>query len=232
MDRALCSLEMETIACKRPPVTFQRKELFLGCTSGYHTDTPFVIMATSGPAVENAHQHFAEVEHLELTAACESVLEKVASYTKVTHLTLIFGSSKSRCSFEPHVTQVLSVLRLVHLSLTNFSEVKLSVIADQCPQLEFLGICACDVEDEQNTTGNFSNLENLRIGSDMKEHSFFKLLKSCPGLRELHLEKDELTTAFIAGSSPSFVQAHWIRASAAADTSHKQGWQMRCGYQE
>ncbi|KAH7940795.1 hypothetical protein HPB49_005829 [Dermacentor silvarum] len=207
MDGALSATETATMAFKCPPVAFHHKELVIGCTITHYTGTPLVIGATDGYAVEKAHQHFSEVEHLELTASCESVLEKVASYTKVTHLTLTFGSSKCRCSFEPHVTQVLSVLRLVHLSLTNFSEKKLSIIADQCPQLEFLGICACGVEDDKNTTGNFSNLENLRIGSDMKEHSFFKLLRSCPGLRELHLENDELTTAFIAGSSPSFVES-------------------------
>ncbi|XP_075554782.1 uncharacterized protein LOC142587560 [Dermacentor variabilis] len=199
---ALSAMETAATAIKRPPVPFQRKELFLGCTIVHPTGAPQVLVAKGCSATEKAHQHFAEVEHLELTARCESVLEKVARYTKVTHLTLIFGSSKSSCSFEPHVTKVLSVLHLVHLSLTNFSEVKLSVIANQCPQLEFLGICACGVEDE-NSSGNFANLEHLRIGSNMKERSFFNLLRSCPCLRELHLEKDDLTTAFVVGPSPS-----------------------------
>ncbi|KAL1419569.1 hypothetical protein MTO96_025307 [Rhipicephalus appendiculatus] len=37
----------------------------------------------------------------------------------------------------------------------------------------------------------------------MKEELFFKLLKSCPGLRELEIDKDELTTTFLVGPPES-----------------------------
>ncbi|XP_054928562.1 uncharacterized protein [Dermacentor andersoni] len=96
---ALSAMETAAAAIKRPPASFQRKELFLGCAIIHHTGAPQVLVAKGCSATEKAHQHFAEVEHLELSARCESVLEKVARYTKVTHLTLIFGSSKSTCSF-------------------------------------------------------------------------------------------------------------------------------------
>ncbi|KAH6926339.1 hypothetical protein HPB50_017412 [Hyalomma asiaticum] len=110
--------------------------------------------------------------------------------------------SKDKCSFDPHVTEVLSVLGLVHLSLTHFCKVRLSVIANLCPHLKFLAVRVCDIDEDDDTGATtFSNLEHLYIGSAMKEPSFFKLLSSCPGLRELELDKDELTTAFIAGPS-------------------------------
>ncbi|XP_075554780.1 uncharacterized protein LOC142587559 isoform X2 [Dermacentor variabilis] len=136
-----------------------------------------------------------------LSAACESAFQKVPSYTKVTHLSLAFNTAKPRCALEPHATELLSVLRLVQLSLTNFCDVKLSTIADQCPQLKSLRICACDIDDENPPIQGFPHLEYLRIVSDMKEHSFFMLLRSCPGLQDLHIGKHELTTAFVVGPS-------------------------------
>lgn len=138
---------------------------------------------------------------MQLSASCESAFEKVASYTKVTHLSLTMDTAKPRCAFKPHVTELLFVLRLVQLSLTNFSDVKLSTIASQCPQLKSLRISACDIDDENTPIEDFAHLEYLRIGSDMKEHAFFTLLRSCPNLQELHLVKVELTTAFVVGPS-------------------------------
>ncbi|KAL1419568.1 hypothetical protein MTO96_025306 [Rhipicephalus appendiculatus] len=90
----------------------------------------------SADAVEKARQYFPEAGHLELTAACECAIRKIASYTKVTHLSLFSAMPKNKSPFEPHVTEVLSVLQLVHLSLTHFCGVKLSVIAKLCPPAE------------------------------------------------------------------------------------------------
>lgn len=202
LDDALSTMEVgTTVGSVRLPAAFRHKELFLGCTFIHHTGIPLVVTAKSAAAVEKAHRYFAEAEHLELTASSESAIGKVASYTSVTHLSLISAMLKDKCSFEPHVTEVLSVLRLVHLSLTHFCKVRLSVIANLCPHLKFLAVRVCDIDEDDDTGATFFNLEHLYIGSVMKEPSFFKLLWSCPGLRELELDKDELTTAFIAGPS-------------------------------
>ncbi|XP_050037198.1 uncharacterized protein [Dermacentor andersoni] len=201
MDEALAPKTTVTMAGKCLPVAIKRRFLFLGCTTARDTGSPDTIIAKSDLDVQEAHRHFAEAEYLELSAKCESAFQKVASYTKVTHLSLAFDTAKPRCAFQPHATELLSVLRLVQLSLTNFCDVKLSTIADQCPQLKSLRICACDIDDESPPVQGFPHLEYLRIVSDMKEHSFFMLLRSCPGLRDLHIGKHELTTAFVVGPS-------------------------------
>ncbi|KAL1419567.1 hypothetical protein MTO96_025305 [Rhipicephalus appendiculatus] len=203
METALSAKKVVKVLPKRLPAPIRRKELFLGRTCIHYTGIPIELTAKSAVAVEKAHKHFPEAEHLELTAASESAIAKVASYTNVTHLSLFSALPKDKIPFEPHVTQVLSVLQLVHLSLTHFCGVKLSVIAKLCPQLKFLGIRVCGVDDEGDTAANFSSLEHLRVGSEMKEESFFKLLRSCPDLRELEIDKDELTTAFVAGPDES-----------------------------
>ncbi|KAH7972015.1 hypothetical protein HPB52_005046 [Rhipicephalus sanguineus] len=204
MEAALSSDAVVKAASKRLPVPFRRKELFLGSTFTHHTGILLVISTTSAEELEEAHRHFGEVEHLDLTAESESAIGKVASYTKVTHLSLVASLPKDKCSFEPHVTEVLSALRLVHLSLKRFCGVKLSVIANLCPHLKFLGISMCDVDGEEDVAADFPNLEHLRLGCAMKDESFFKLLRSCPGLRELDLEWDELTTAFVVGPPESY----------------------------
>ncbi|KAH7940796.1 hypothetical protein HPB49_005830 [Dermacentor silvarum] len=201
LDEVLAAMKTATVDFKRVPVAIKRRDLFLGSSTAYYTGSSRTITVKNDLAVEEAHRHFAEAEHLELSASCESALEKVASYAKVTHLSLAFDTAKPRCAFKPHVTKLLSVLRLVQLSLTNFCEVKLSTIAIQCPQLKTLRIFACDIDDENTPIEDFTHLEYLRISSDMKEDSFFTLLRSCPGLQELHLGKVELTTAFVVGPS-------------------------------
>ncbi|XP_037499301.2 uncharacterized protein LOC119373344 [Rhipicephalus sanguineus] len=203
MEAALSSNEVVKAASKRLPVPFRRKELFLGSTLTHHTGILLVMSTTSAEVVEKAHRHFGEVEHRDLTAESESAIGRVASYTKVTHLSLVSSLPKDKCSFEPHVTEVLSVLRLVHLSLKRFCGVKLSVIANLCPHLKFLGIFMCVVDGEEDAAADFPNLEHLHLDCAMKEGSFFKLLRSCPGLRELELEVDELTTAFVVGPPES-----------------------------
>ncbi|XP_075721630.1 uncharacterized protein LOC142764968 [Rhipicephalus microplus] len=188
---------------KRQPVPIQRKELFLGRTYILHTGMPLEFISKNATAVEKAHRHFPKAEHLELTAACEGAIAKVARYTKLTHLSLFSAMPREKSLFQPHVTQVLSALRLVHLSLAHFCGVGLSVIAELCPQLKFLSIRACDISDEEDMVTSFSNLEHMCVGSTMKKEFFFKLLRSCPGLRELEIDKDELTTAFVVGPDAS-----------------------------
>ncbi|KAL3195668.1 hypothetical protein MRX96_001795 [Rhipicephalus microplus] len=114
-------------------VPIQRKELFLGRTYILDTGIPLEFISKNATAVEKAHRHFPEAEHLELTAACEGAIANVASYTKLTHLSLFSAMPRDKSLLQPHVTQVLSALRLVHLSLAHFCGVRLSVIAELCP---------------------------------------------------------------------------------------------------
>ncbi|KAL1419570.1 hypothetical protein MTO96_025308 [Rhipicephalus appendiculatus] len=133
MDTALSVKKVITVAPKHPTTPIRRKALFLGRTCIHYTGIPLQLSAKSADAVEKAHQHFPEAEHIELTAACESAIRKVASYTKATHLSLFSTMPKDKSPFEPYVTEVLTVLRLVHLSLTHFCDVRLSAIAKLCP---------------------------------------------------------------------------------------------------
>lgn len=230
LDDALSAKEVgKTVGSVRLPAAFKRKELFLGCTFIHHTGIPLVVTAKSAAAVEKAHRHFAEAEYLELTASSESAVANVASYTSVTHLSLIFAMSKHKCSFDPHVTEVLSVLRLVHLSLTHFCKVRLPVIANLCPHLKFLAVRVCDIDEDDDTGATFSNLEHLYIGCAMKEPSFFKLLSSCPRLRELELDKDELTTAFIAGPSSFFGEPFRLEHVERLTLRTLTEWYNECG---
>ncbi|KAH6926340.1 hypothetical protein HPB50_017413 [Hyalomma asiaticum] len=66
LDDALPTKEVgKTVGSIRLPAAFRRKELFLGCTFIHHTGIPLVVTAKSAAAVEEAHRHFAEAEHLE-----------------------------------------------------------------------------------------------------------------------------------------------------------------------
>ncbi|KAH8029276.1 hypothetical protein HPB51_024701 [Rhipicephalus microplus] len=164
-----------------------------------------------------------------LTAACEGAIAKVASYTKLTHLSLFSAMPREKSLFQPHVTQVLSALRLVHLSLAHFSGVRLSVIAELCPQLKFLALRACDISDEEDMVTSFSNLEHMCVGSTMKKESFFKLSRSCPGLRELEIDKDELTTAFVVGPDASCGERPILERVVRLTLRTNTDWSDFCG---
>lgn len=69
MDAALSAKKVINIVPKRPPVPIRRKALFLGRTCIHYTGIPIQFTARSADAVEKAHQHFPEAEHLEVSEA-------------------------------------------------------------------------------------------------------------------------------------------------------------------
>ncbi|KAL1419571.1 hypothetical protein MTO96_025309 [Rhipicephalus appendiculatus] len=125
---------------------------------------------------------------IQLAAVSADAVEKSHQYfPEAEHLELT-----AEC--ESAIRKAASYTKVTHLSLFSAMPKNKSPFE---PHLKFLGMRACGIHDEEDIAANFSNLEHLRLGSAMKEASFFKLLKSCPGLRELEIDKDELTTAFV-----------------------------------
>ncbi|XP_075530344.1 uncharacterized protein LOC142563645 isoform X2 [Dermacentor variabilis] len=135
-----------------------------------------------------------------LTTTAERSLADAASFSNVTDLSLSFASLTSYGRFDPHVVDALSRLTLESLRLTNIGDVSVPAIAKRCRGLECLGLSECVVRDEEiDENTMFQCLRTLRIGRSMSEWMFFGLLRSCPGLAELQLYDDALTTAFIVG---------------------------------
>lgn len=175
------------------------EELVLGCTVTRHNGNPLSVTEISPAGVAKACHHSRAARYLQMTASSEEAFWSVGGFCWLTHVDLTSTIAKPHCSFEPNVPEALSKLPLKHLSLTYFNDVGVSAIGTTWRDLEFLAITACAVRDEEIASDAFPKLKSLLVGCDMKRALFFDLLRSCPGLVDLRLERDKLSLMFLTG---------------------------------
>ncbi|XP_075733209.1 uncharacterized protein LOC119175918 [Rhipicephalus microplus] len=182
-----------------PPLFGDRRELTLGSYLRRPCRNVIMMHSTTLPCMKKAIEWNPNLERLQLTTSSQKVLACIPRFSQLKRLSIMYGPQNGWCPFDPHLSNVLRILSLTHLTIKYFEGVRLSTINNHCPNIECLSLLGCKIADETIRPGSFAKLKSLALSDSIMEEAFFTLLNIVKGLTDLYLDGEWIVSAYIGG---------------------------------
>lgn len=140
------------------------------------------------------------LERLEVNTSSSKTISAISRFRHLRHLSIMLARrGRLLGEFNPPVVELLeSIDGLEELSLTNFHDVNLLVIAETCGQsLNSVSLNHCNLTNHELPPNTLPKLEKLKLAATLDIAVFGSLLTAGPNLRELELLCDEIFVALV-----------------------------------